>query len=103
LTELLGGLPNGGRVVDVKLVPGEDGAVVLLDYMGQPHGPFRNLLRVGPNGGTVWVADLPTASNTDAYVSFDLDRNEVRANSWSGYAVSIDVRSGAVGTKSFAK
>jgi hypothetical protein len=96
------GLPGGARVADLKLVPGENGAIVLLDYSAQPHGPFQNLLRVDPDGAIVWVAELPT-TNADAYVSFDLDRNEVHANSWSGYAVTIDIRSGTVAARSFAK
>ena len=97
------GRPQGARVADVKVVPGEDSAVVLLDYMTQPYGPFPNLLRVSKDGAVVWTADLPTASSTDTYVSFDVDQGEVHANSWSGYAVDIDIHSGAVRGKSFAK
>jgi hypothetical protein len=97
------GRPNGARVADIKVVPGDDSAVVLLDYMAHPHGPFPNLVRVSRSGAIVWTADLPTASSTDAYVSFNLGQGEVHAHSWSGYAVDIDVRSGAVRGKSFAK
>ena len=90
-------------MVDVKVVPGQDKSVVLLDYITQPDGPYPNLLCVSSSGAIVWTADLPTASSTDAYVSFDLGHGVIHANSWSGYMVDIDIQSGALSGKVYTK
>ncbi len=71
--------------------------------MVRPRQPFQNLLCVGGDGRVAWTAPLPTASNTDAYVSFHLDKDVVDANSWSGYRVWIDSSSGEIRNKAFAK
>jgi hypothetical protein len=97
------GKPLDAAVADVKAVPGSDRAVVLLDYMAVPNGPFQNLICVSPEGTVVWAAPLPSISSTEAYVSFDLGIDELRANSWDGYRVHIDLASGEILQKTFTK
>jgi outer membrane protein assembly factor BamB len=93
----------GAPVSDVKAIPGTERAVVLLDYISRSSGPFQNLACVDEDGQVVWTASLPSASNTDAYVSFELGRETIFANSWSGYQVQIDLLSGSIRDKSFTK
>ena len=71
--------------------------------MAEPNRPFQNLVCVDPDGTMIWIAALPSASSTDAYVSFDLGTDEVHASSWSGYRVRIDLRSGEIRGKTFTK
>lgn len=97
------GMPLGEPVSDVQTIPGSDRAIVLLDYMRRPTGPFENLLCVAGDGRVVWVAPLPSSSMSDAYVSFDLGTGSVEANSWSGYHVRIDPTSGTLDSQEFVK
>jgi hypothetical protein len=58
-----------GRIHDVAALdafslPGSEDGIVVLDWMDEPEGvqawqPYRNLLRVGPDGTEIWRADLP--------------------------------------------
>ncbi len=97
------GLPLGAPVSDAKAVPGTDRAVVLLDYLAQPNGPFRNLICVAADGTVIWTAELPTSSSTEAYVSFDLDVDGLHANSWECYWARIALDSGEILDQVFIK
>ena len=88
------GMPFGVPVSDARTLPGRTRAVVLLDYMARPTGRFENLVCVDCDGQVMWRALLPTDDSNEAYVSFDLDDDQLRANAWSGNRVEIDALTG---------
>lgn len=95
------GQPIGAPVEDVHQL-GPDAALVLCDYMAGPPGPFQNLICVDSLGRVVWRAELPTSSNTEAYVNIDTTMR-ISANSWSGHCVTLDRSSGKIIDDVFAK
>jgi outer membrane protein assembly factor BamB len=97
------GEPLGFPVEEVVPVPGADRAVVLLDYMGGKTGPFENLICVDCEGHVVWRAQLPSASSTEAYVSFEVRDDKLLAHTWSGHRVTLDLANGAVRDAKFTK
>jgi len=97
------GPPLGLPVEEVQAIPGTDTAVVLLDYMAQPSGSFENLISVDYQGAVVWRAQLPSGSSTDAYVSFDLEGDQLIAHAWSGHRVILDAATGQIRDSKFTK
>lgn len=97
------GFPLGAPVEEVEPVSDASHAIVLLDYMSGSLGPFENLVCVDCDGSLVWQAELPSTSSTEAYVSFELAYGRLTANSWSGYSVELDPRTGKLITSTFTK
>lgn len=97
------GHPLGLPVEEVQTIPGTGTAVVLLDYMAQPSGPFENLISVDSDGAVVWRARLPSDSGTDAYVSFSLEGDQLVAHAWSGHRVTIEAATGKIRDSKFTK
>ncbi|WP_427115505.1 hypothetical protein [Pseudarthrobacter scleromae] len=94
----------GVPVLDVQELPGDDSAIVLLDYMTMGKGPQRNLVKVRNDGSIAWIADLPDTGPQECYVSMDLGpAGIVFANTWLGYRVSIDAGTGRILGKTFTK
>lgn len=106
---MLNDISNDGKVLgvavlDVQDLPGEDSAIVLLDYMEMGEGPLRNLAKLRRNGAIVWIADLPDTGPRECYVSMDLGvSGQVFANTWNGYRVAIDSETGRVLGREFTK
>jgi hypothetical protein len=93
------GRPLGVAVRIVRSVPGEARAIVMLDRAtARSPGPCGrgNLASVDGDGRVRWVADLPTDGVPDRYLSFDLDGDEIAAQSWSGYRVRLDLATGEI-------
>jgi len=97
------GAPLDKQVEDVRQIPGSDDALVLLDYMGEPAGPCRNLVRIQADGQIVWRAELPSSSNTEAYVAVDIDGGLLVAKSWTGYRVILDELTGKIRESNYTK
>ena len=98
------GAPDSAPVVGLLPIPGTSDAVVLLDYMAR-RGSFENLVRIGPDGGIQWRAELPTDEPTEAYVEFEFDDDRVRvvARSWTGHRVALELTSGEIVERDFVK
>jgi hypothetical protein len=58
-------------VLDAQELPGDDSAIVLLDYMEMGEGPQRNLVKVRHAGSIAWIADLPNTGQQECYVSVE--------------------------------
>jgi outer membrane protein assembly factor BamB len=94
----------GVTVLDVKELPAEKSVIVLLDYMEMGEGPTRNLAKLREQGELVWIADLPEGGTRECYVSMDLAGDgAIFANTWNGYRVTIDGKTGKVLGKKFTK
>ena len=94
----------GVGVLDIQDVPGEESAIVLLDYMEMGGGSVRNLVKVRPGGVIIWIADLPHTGPRECYLSIDLSvGGQVFANTWNGYRVAIDADTGSVLGMKFTK
>jgi hypothetical protein len=57
----------------------------------------------GSDGATVWTAIPPRGEPQDAWTSFRIEGQHVVANSWSGYAVVLDLESGRELARTFTK
>lgn len=94
----------GVPVLDVQEMPGDDSAIVLLDYMAMGKGPQRNLMKVRNDGSIAWIADIPDTGDQECYLSMDLGpAGTILANTWLCYRVSIDAGTGKILGKSFTK
>jgi hypothetical protein len=51
----------------------------------------------------MWVAELPTRSDNDAYVNAQIEAERVIAWSWSCFRVEIDIKSGIIENSTFTK
>lgn len=85
-------------------VPGSSDFIQLPPF-DAPDRPkhFQNLSRCSASKESVWVADLPTRSEPDAYVDVQVEGNRVIAWSWSCYQVELSVDSGAIEKVVFTK
>ncbi|MHC6592751.1 hypothetical protein [Arthrobacter sp. C152] len=94
----------GVPVLDAQELPGDDSAIVLLDYSKMGEGSQRNLVKVRNDGSIAWIAELPDTGNQECYLSMDLGpAGVVFANTWLCYRVSIDAGTGRVLGKEFTK
>jgi len=66
--------------------------IILIDYMERRQAGFSNLLCVGRDGDTRWVAELPRSP--DSFVGMRMEGNILSAGTWSGYGVKIDPKTG---------
>jgi hypothetical protein len=83
-------------------LPNGVGRLVLFDWE-TGSGSDENLVCLEPNGRVRWRAKLPTNDPSDCFVAVRLDRDLVRANSWSGYAVRLDPATGRTLRTQFTK
>lgn len=75
-------------------IPGTRDVVVLAGWMDAPTEAVANLSRRRADGTLVWQAEPPVPATADAWVSAQVNRAVVRACSWSGYEVDLDVATG---------
>jgi len=85
-------------------VPGSSDFIQLLPYDGllRPKH-FQNLSRCSASGKSLWTAELPTRSDSDAYVNVQVDGKQVIAWSWSCYRVELSIETGAIENVVFTK
>jgi hypothetical protein len=85
-------------------IPGSSDFIQLIPYdsFGAPKH-FQNLSRCSASGETVWVAELPTRSDNDAYTNAEIQGEQVVAWSWSCYRVELNLHSGAIEKSVFTK
>src|SRR5580693_9184731 len=82
------GRPLGFGASVVLSIPGTNDVIVLCNAdERRERGPFRNLLRVAPDGSVVWRADLPGETGDDAYVAVRWVGGKLVANTWSAHRV----------------
>ena len=88
---------------------GNLGCLILLDPSDRGREKFRNLLLIDPDGRERWRARLPLwpgfpfLTGGDAFTHTEVRGGRIFANTWSGYFVEIDPRTGTLMTKIFVK
>jgi hypothetical protein len=75
--------------------------VLLLDPDANQRSAFENLLCIDQQGNRIWTAKLPTSP--DVFVRINMKAEGIWANTWSGFKVLFDERSGAEIRRSFVK
>lgn len=102
-TEVWAGMPDGMRVLDLRIALDGCSAIALLDPpVGG--GRVRNLVRITSAAEVVWRGELPQAGSTDAFVSLDTDIDGVvLASTWTGCRVRIDPATGGLLSQEFTK
>jgi|SRR6266567_4353939 len=97
------GKPEGYVVRWASAVPGSNDGLVLYYYYvpDKRNQAFKNLVRIRPDGSTIWHADLPT--RTDTYTNVQLDKRKLTAWSWEGFTAEIDIETGRILDQLFTK
>jgi hypothetical protein len=96
---------KAGKVAAERIeIPGSSDFIQLLPYdsSGAPK-QFQNLSRCLASGEKVWVAELPSRSDNDAYVNVQIEGERVVAWSWSCYRVELNMVSGSIENSTFTK
>src|SRR5690349_17757048 len=89
-------------VREVLPLPNADACLVLLDPdAANTPFTFENLFKVGPDGRIEWKAQLPQSHN--CFVSVTICGDYVKANTWSGHRVEIDLATGQTRKVTFVK
>jgi hypothetical protein len=88
--------------IEIKSIELHDCRVVLL---ATPSGDYRteNLACFNSDGSVRWRAALPSNTGPDYFVDAALDGDNIRARTWSGWAVWFAVASGAESKSEFVK
>jgi hypothetical protein len=89
------------EVLELIELPENAGSVVLCDWMAAEVQDGRNLLRTDQSGRVLWKARPPQTG--DCFVGIQWDGQALRAHTWSGYLVSVDIGDGSVIVTNFTK
>jgi hypothetical protein len=98
------GRPLDCPVEEIIPLSGEHDCLVLLSYYEfsqSDHRHLGNLLRLHPDGTIAWTAEVPHTG--DVYVQFSLTGDFIKANTWSGFLVLIDINNGKILKMEFVK
>jgi hypothetical protein len=68
--------------------------IVLLEWSENKAHQYENLLCYALDGSLKWKAKLPRNGGADCFVDIALDGPELRANTWSGFALWLDTDTG---------
>jgi hypothetical protein len=80
-----------------------DCRAVLFDWSSNKEYRFENLVCLNGDGSLRWKAELPKNSGPDCFVGIALDNSQLRANTWSGFALWLDLLSRRVLKSAFTK
>jgi hypothetical protein len=75
--------------------------ILLIDPDASKSTVFENLLCIDQGGGLIWTAKLP--SSPDVFISVSGGADGIRANTWSGFRVSLDENTGIEKRREFTK
>ena len=84
-------------------LPDKTGRLVLRDWSGQSEPYRHNLTLIDSDGEVVWVAELPKLAPPDFFVDVRVDGENIQANTWSCYLVTIERSTGRILDKIFTK
>jgi hypothetical protein len=96
------GLPAGRRVTRFVTSGSPRVCVALLEPDPRVKGD-ANLVAVDERGTELWTADPPDSAGGDRFVAVALEGERVVAHAWSGYRITLDVRTGAAAERKFTK
>lgn len=81
----------------------DGGAITLYDWMAEEVRDGRNLIRTDASGVELWRATPPLGSQNDCFTNILPDPYQLKAGTWSGYEVAIDMDTGDVTVLAFTK
>ena len=78
-------------------LPDGSGRLIVFDWSVPAARPrYHNLIRLNAAGAVVWTAELPSNTTPDCVVSVRMDGCVIRANTWSGWLVTLDGQTGKI-------
>lgn len=86
----------------VKTVDLPDGRAVLFDTANESYRP-ENLVCLSADGAVLWRAALPANTGPDSFIDMAVDGDDIRAVTWSGWAMWFDRTTGTVNKSVFVK
>jgi hypothetical protein len=84
-------------------LPDGSGQLVVHDWTSTKATRFPNLVRVDKTGAVVWTAELPQQPIPDCFTHVSTDGETISANTFSGYLVTLDPKTGKILTSQFTK
>ena len=90
----------GPSVLDAFGVPDSDDGIALLDWSRRPPGvlewhPYPNLVRLGPSGDVLWVADPPEGDDLGCWTGAEFREGQLIGHTWS-WACDLDSTTGVI-------
>lgn len=82
-------------------LPVADGFLLLLDPDASEARRFHNLVRVSSEGRLLWTAPLPT--DPDTFVAIRVEGDCAVAQTWSGFNMQLDLKTGQALRQEFVK
>jgi hypothetical protein len=89
-------------LIEIKSIELPDCRVVLLARANRDYRA-DNLVCFNSDGSLRWRAALPSNTGSDSFIDVALDGNNIRANTWSGWAIWFDGITGAANKSEFVK
>ena len=80
-----------------------DFRVVLFDWSSNKEHRFENLVCFNGDGSLRWKAALPENSGPDCFVGIALENGQLRANTWSCFAIWLEPLTGRALKMTFTK
>jgi hypothetical protein len=100
-SEAFRGSYKGAPVKCALVVNHGDNCIILLDPDSSEKPRFENLFCLARDGDIVWTASLP--ETRDTFVELRFRGEQVVANSWSAFLLTIDPSTGSVLNCEFTK
>jgi len=79
------------------------GTLILYEPRNSAAHREQNLVLVNANGAIIWIAELPKNTGPDCFLSVKVENGAVVANTWSCYALTLDISSGKILEQVFTK
>jgi len=79
------------------------GSVILYDSDSHVSRNGSNLMRLNPDGHVLWKASLPGTDWDDCFMDVAWDGSILKASTWSGHLVTLDMKSGDITESVFTK
>lgn len=94
--------PPAARVIGLLAVPGRGDAIALAEPIASLPRGVSTLFRCRSDGAIVWAVEVPPGGD-GTYVTATVSGDEVRANTWDGRRVVIDIDTGRIKGVAFVK
>jgi hypothetical protein len=89
------------KVIAASPIDAESKCIILVDWMANDAFTFENLFCVDRDGRPIWVAELP--GHHDSFVDFLLTKDTLHAHTFAGFHLTLDLATGRILDKEFAK
>jgi hypothetical protein len=80
-----------------------DGKIVVFDWSSNKEYRHENLVCFNSDGSVRWRPELPRNGGPDCFVGVTIDKGQIRANTWSCFALWLDPLTGKTLKSVFTK